>query len=295
MTVQNNSQAPAHQALAQQASTLQEPMQSVQRPAKKFFEMTLAHTTQFITAQFKGNAVGAEKQTSEDTQKQMDKAKENMPMDIYAVMALVQRTAQEMRNTNRELRASALDTQVGELLNAADDIKKAANFKFAAAMVQASFQIAGGAVQLGTSIASGQKAASAAKAQNQSDHFKDMSKSFGKGSVFREAAGDESSRLASVAKGFNHQADQINAGGRITGEFTAGVGGAIAAGLNFAASRAEVDAKRHEAAAKLHESATAEANDMMQQMMEVIRDIKDKVSAMDQSRIETNRAISRNI
>lgn len=290
MAIESTKSTPT--APLQQSTALTEVQKAKTEKSNEFLVINIK---EFLSAPFKGMTSGAPVQSTKDTAEGIANAERHMSIDIYAVMALVQRTAQEMRNTNREIRASALDSQVGELLKAADDTQKAANFKFAAAMVQSAFQIGGGFVQLGTSIASGREAASAAKAQNQSNHFKDMSKSFDKGSEFRGYAKDESKHFAGIAKGFNQAADKINAKGKMVGEFSAGVGSAISAGLNFAASKAEVEAKRHEATAKLHESAVSGANEMMQQMMDVIRDIKDKLGAMDQSRIETNRAINRNI
>lgn len=234
-------------------------------------------------------------QSPQDLQRSMDRAAERMPVDMYTVMALVQRTAQAMRNANRQLRAEALDAQVGQLLQSANDMQKSANFKFAAAMVQSAMQVAGGGVQLGASISSGRDAAVAAKAQGLVDKANIKLSGMDKSTPEAQQLASHAQDWGTVSKSFQQSAEQTNARARVAGEFLGGTGGAIGAGLNFAASSAEVDAKRHEAAAKLHESATAEANDMMQQMMEVIRDVKDKLSAIDQSRTETNRGISRNI
>lgn len=44
-----------------------------------------------------------------------------------------------------------------------------------------------------------------------------------------------------------------------------------------------------------HELAVENANDMMQQMQDIIRDVRDKLAAIDQARNETNRGIARNI
>lgn len=174
----------------------------------------------------------------------------SMSVDIYAVMAMAQKTAQEMRDANRELRASSLNAQVSELLSAADDMDKAAKFRLAAGIVQGAMKAAAGAATFGFNAT---------------------------------AKGSETDRKEHSAKG-----DAISLGMQ-------GLGDIAAAGLNYGASKADAEVKRHEAIAKLHESAQAEANDMMQQMMDVIRDVRDKVSAIDQSRIETNRGISRNI
>lgn len=174
----------------------------------------------------------------------------SMSVDIYAVMAMAQKTAQEMRDANRELRASSLNAQVSELLSAADDMDKAAKFRLAAGIVQGFMKAAAGAATIGFNAT---------------------------------AKGSEIDRREHSAKG-----DGVSLGMQ-------GLGDIAAAALNYEASKADADVKRHEAKAKLHESAQAEANDMMQQMMDVIRDVRDKVSAIDQSRIETNRGISRNI
>lgn len=182
----------------------------------------------------------------------------SMSVDIYAVMAMAQKTAQEMRDANRELRASSLNAQVSELLSAADDMDKAAKFRLAAGIVQGAMKAAAGAATFG---------------------FNATAKGDGKGSD----KVSEIDRKEHSAKG-----DGISLGMQ-------GLGDIAAAGLNYGASKADAEVKRHEAIAKLHESAQAEANDMMQQMMDVIRDVRDKVSAIDQSRIETNRGISRNI
>ena len=103
-----------------------------------------------------------------------------------------------------------------------------------------------------------------------------------------------SSKQAEV-DGLNESARSFSAGADAASKLIGGAGEIIAAGLKFGADSADVSARRHEARAKLHESASAQANEMMQQMMDVIRDVKDKLASIDQSRIETNRGIARNI
>lgn len=202
---------------------------------------------QKISAKFQASSSAP--QDTASCQRNLQTLQNNMSVDIYAVMAMAQKTAQQMRDANREIRASSLDAQVSELMSAADDMQKSADFKFIAGIVQGGTQIISGAIQM------------------------DFARS--------PSPGD--SIETSTTKG--------KAGSDIAG----GIGSMIAAKFNHLASSAEVSAKRHEATAKLHESATAEANDMMQQMMDVIRDVRDKLSAIDQSRIETNRGIARNI
>src|SRR5689334_16107174 len=79
---------------------------------------------------------------------------EDCSADIYAFLAEFQRLAQQMRNANREIRASEMNAQVNALLSSADELTKSADLKLAAGIVQGAFQIAGGAMQLGMSAAS---------------------------------------------------------------------------------------------------------------------------------------------
>ena len=45
----------------------------------------------------------------------------------------------------------------------------------------------------------------------------------------------------------------------------------------------------------LHETGVQHANDMMQQMMEVIRDVREKLASIQQAQVDTTRSIARNI
>ncbi|MBS7777594.1 type III secretion system translocon subunit SctB [Acidovorax sp. CCYZU-2555] len=260
----------------------------------------------------------------------------NQAVDLYAVMGLIQKSAQEMRNTNREIRASELNAQVGELMSAASDMQKAANFRLAAGIVQGSVQMLSAGVQAYSSMSAASKSAQGAKPQGEATELKDSAQKMNdsaqtfnteaqdlrtqagvatdKTSVDNlqaqaRAADDKASYLRTNARsmekqagtkqaqvdGFNASAQKASGNGDIAGKMLGGMGEIITAGLKFGADSADVSAKRHEARAKLHESASAGANEMMQQMMDVIRDVKDKLSSIDQSRIETNRGIARNI
>ena len=293
MKTENSASASASAVAQSMAMHAQDP---VAVATKKFLEIPLKKAMEMIVNNAKlTSAKSVNSQDPNELGNAMEKAKDSLPVDIYTVMALFQRMAQEMRNVNREMRASALDSQVGELLNAANDMKKSADFKLAAALVQSGIQMAGGVIQLGGAYASGKEAAASARAQNKADYFKDMSESFSKDSEFRGYAADEAKQFSGDALKHSNQANKIDRNVKTVNEFGSNIGSVINAGLSYAASRAEVDAKKHEAAAKLHEAGFAQANDMMQQMMDVIRDVREKVSAMDQSRIETNRSISRNI
>lgn len=260
----------------------------------------------------------------------------NQPVDIYAIMGLIQKSAQEMRNANREIRASELKAQVGELLSAASDMHKAANFRLAAGIVQGCVQMTSGAVQAYGSVRAAAKSAQAIKPQAEAAKLKNeglkmtddahklstqaqdlraqagvakSSRSVTKLQAQAQEADTQASNLRSNARakdrlasaqqaqvdGLSESARSFSTNSDAAGKVLGGAGDIITAGLRFGADSADVSAKRHEARAKLHESAFAGANEMMQQMMDVIRDVRDKLSSIDQSRIETNRGIARNI
>lgn len=180
---------------------------------------------------------------------------QEMGIDIFTCMALFQKIAQQLRNSSREVRTSEMSAQINQMQQAADEIRNAAASRFAAAIVQNSMQIAGGAIQMGTSAAALKGA----------------------------TAGKDALANAQLARG--------QAAGQIMG----GIGGLAAAPLNLAADLA--DARRAEADmhAKEHEMNVQHANDMMQQMMDVIRDINEKMGSIQQAQIEANRGIVRNI
>ena len=72
--------------------------------------------------------------------------------------------------------------------------------------------------------------------------------------------------------------------------------GAIPAAI-FTQRAAEMDANKAnlETEAKMHENAQQQANETMQQMMDVIRDVREKLQSIEQANLETSRSIARNI
>jgi hypothetical protein len=83
--------------------------------------------------------------------------------------------------------------------------------------------------------------------------------------------------------------------GQASSSILGGIGGIVSGSFNYQAGQDDADRAHLEAQAKIHESASQQANDQMQQMLEVIRDVRDKLQAIEQSAVETNRSIARNI
>ncbi|MEC4720732.1 type III secretion system translocon subunit SctB [Noviherbaspirillum sp. CPCC 100848] len=74
-----------------------------------------------------------------------------------------------------------------------------------------------------------------------------------------------------------------------------GLGGIVSSSIKLGADMADAKRSELEATAKTHENASQQANDMMQQMQDIIRDIREKLQAINQASIEANRGIARNI
>lgn len=185
-------------------------------------------------------------------------SEQDLQTDIYAFMALFQKLAQEMRTSARETRQSEMNAQIDALKGAAQEIRNAAQDRMVGAMVAGAFQIAGGLAQVGAGVMQG--------------------KTLAAGGQFAESQAKKQSDM----------------GGGLSG-IAGGIGSMVNAGMERKA--AEHDAKKAEleAQSKVHESGTQQATEMAQQMMDVIRDVRDKLGAIEQSRMETNRGIARNI
>lgn len=214
--------------------------------------------------------------------------------DIYALMAEFQRSAQQMRNANREIRGAEFDAQISSLMASAEEMKTAADFRMYAGLVQGLSQIAAGATQV---YQSGRAAAETVKSANlgkQADEALQTSKltpELDKKTEFRA----ESSAFAKEAKIADSESNLRGAKAQAYSGMLNGIGGIASTMLNSYAETHDIAAKRLETEAKLHESSSQGADEMMRQMMDVIRDVRDKLQSIEQSRIETNRAMARNI
>ncbi|CAM3687509.1 hypothetical protein COLU111180_02930 [Cohnella lubricantis] len=94
--------------------------------------------------------------------------------------------------------------------------------------------------------------------------------------------------------------DQLQevAGGAATMEvsqFSGGISGVGTIGGSLSGSGLSKDADASAWDASIQAEASTEADDLMKQMLEVIRDVRNKLQQIDQSRTETNRGIARNI
>lgn len=242
--------------------------------------------------------------------------------DIYSVMALIQKLAQEQRNSARAVRDASLEQQVTQLKDAANEIRHAAQERFIGAVVAGAMQIASGAIQMGSAVASGVKSAQAASKLSEADKLSKGAanaqndimelRQNSKGLVDKELRQEFSQRIGDLKKQSNldtvnakflqnqagdlsTQATNRQAFGQGASGLLGGIGGIINASQERKAAEHDAQKSEMEANAKISDTNMQQANDFMQQMMEVIRDVKDKLGAIEQSNVETNRGIARNI
>lgn len=74
-----------------------------------------------------------------------------------------------------------------------------------------------------------------------------------------------------------------------------GIGGLTSAAQERRAAEHEARRAELDVEAKVHETASRRADEAMQQMLDIIRGIREKLAGMEQSRSETARSVARNI
>lgn len=253
---------------------------------------------------------------------------QTLGFDIYSVMALFQKLAQTQRDTSRELRQANLQAQVSSLQGAAQDMRKAAEERMVGAIVAGSMQLAGGLVSIGSGVMSGMQALKAGKSLDESNKLTpegldpkskgkmgdseiemvDLSKkgttgttdSLGGTTLDSEVGKLDKmqSQATQLKQDFEvqmHKAQVTQMVGKGVSESMGGIGGIVHATQDRKGAELDAAAKDKETQAKVFESNVQQSNDLMQQTLDMIRDVRDKLGSIEQSSTETNRGIARNI
>ncbi len=184
--------------------------------------------------------------------------------DLFAVMALLHKMAQNSRKAAREMRAADNQERFAQLQAAADKVKEAAEKNYEAAVKQAAAEIVTG---VATVAAAGHSIYGTGKAMGESD---------------------EMAQKATMNKWDNR--GQIVGG---LGQIAAGNIKMSAAEDTRAAGQAQAQEKTDEANAQKAQDAADKEKEFMQRMEETMQDIRQKLAAMQQSNDETMRTILR--
>lgn len=217
--------------------------------------------------------------------------------DMSNFMALFQQLAQNMRGTARTQRTVDMQSQVSALQGAAAEMKSAAKSRFTASMIQSGMQIFGGLAQAGLSTGAAYKTL---QGNSLTASGKAKMADARNGGEFRTSAQTESIRadgniLKTDGANAKTYGDALNGFSQAAGSLMNGAGGLVAAFYTLKADRHDAGRSELETQAKVFETGVQHSNDIMQQMMDVIRDVREKLQSMQQSGFETIRGISRNI
>ncbi|WP_394065624.1 type III secretion system translocon subunit SctB [Alcaligenes sp. WGS1538] len=188
--------------------------------------------------------------------------------DIYALMAVFQQLAQLMRDQAREMRNSEMQGQVSSLMASAKEIRAAAKDRAAAGTAQGVLQMTAGIVVAGFGVASG---------------------------VFGVKSGLADGPTTALGKRWDGVGAILSSVGQGGGQAVSGIGTTTSAGVEQAAAGHDAKRAEREADAKVRDQGVQHANELMQQMMDIIRDLREKYASVQQSNSDTNRAIYRNL
>lgn len=215
--------------------------------------------------------------------------------DIYAFMALFQKLAQTMRDNARLDRSTQMQAQVGAMNDAADQMRESAALRFAGGIVSGALQIAGGAAQMGMSAASAANTIKGAQIDAKAGNLQSEMQQSNLGANLKADLGRQINAMKVEGAGFTAAGMKFQGYGQATGSMTGGLGGIASSAFEFAASESDAKKAELDAKAKVAETGAQHANEVMQQTMDVIRDVRDKLQSIQQTAIETNRGIARNI
>ncbi|MOA14940.1 hypothetical protein D3C78_1350730 [compost metagenome] len=156
-------------------------------------------------------------------------------------------------------------------------------------------QIAGGLAQFGFSSAAAKAGIKSAKSDAGARTKMDLATRKGQDPDMRKELIMESREGTALSKIQAASAQKLQGYSQASGSLASGLGSMAGAGLTLEADLHDARRSELEAQAKVFETGVQHSNDTMQQMMDVIRDVRDKLQSMQQSAVETNRSISRNI
>jgi hypothetical protein len=212
-------------------------------------------------------------------------AQDDLATDMYAFMAMYMKIAQQMRTSAREQRAAELQSQMTSLENAAEHMLQAAQERFNAALTSGIFQIASGAISIGSALGTLRAMSKAGKAPDA------VPGDDGINTASTKKVGPDLSPGSEFMVRLKAKQDFASGGAQVL----SGIGGIASGSLEQQAAQEDAAAKQDEAAATAAQARRDAAQEVMQTMAETIKDIREKLAAIVQSQIETNRGIARNI
>lgn len=215
--------------------------------------------------------------------------------DIYQIMALFQELSQDARNSARTDRHAQLELRMEQMGQAAQKMRDAATERLIGTCVQAGVQIAASAVTIGISAGS---LSSTIKAENMNIQAKSMAAGAEQAKALNlpnmsASLQNSADGLRSASFVMSNKTQQISQICKSAGEIVTASGSIIKGGYEHSAGNKEADKVLHDKQAEMHRLGYDNANEVMQQMRDLIRDLQSKLAELDRSTSETNKQITR--
>jgi hypothetical protein len=195
----------------------------------------------------------------------MGEAQVQLSADIDAFMRLFYQVMQEARKSAREQRGAELQSQASAVEGQAKEMRTAAEQRFTAAVTEAAFQIASGAVSAAAAGMSLSVLCSVPSSQL-----------------------TPNSPMMTTLNSYN----QLASG---SSQVIGGAGKMAGAYYNMEAGYTDARGKQLEAEGLKAGARRDTANQIFQAANDLLKDIREKLAAIAQSNIETNRGMARNI
>jgi len=209
-------------------------------------------------------------------------AETSVQTDTFAFMALFAKIQQGMRDNARAERTAELQSQVGSLRAAASEMIKAGDERLAGAIVDGLAKAGTGAMSIAGGLG-GLRAMSATRRSVEFSGADDFSTSRGSSFNFAEGSPDMA-RMGAVNRMGDGLGGLVEGGAHLTGGI-----------LEHGAGEHDAEAKRDEAEGVQAEARGNQAQDLMAATADTLRDLREKLAAMEQSNVETLRGMARNI
>lgn len=177
-------------------------------------------------------------------------------VDIFALMKLFHEVARGQRQMAREARHAEREGMIAKIHAQADKIREAAAYAMAAGIVTGAFQIVSGGMTAYGGI---------------------------KGLKIMKGGGE----------GAQVQAQNIGYKWQGIGQATSGVGQIISSGLEFGAGQAREAEKRLQADEKVHETHVQDETEWMQNMLDLMREVRQKMEEVIRAQQDTLKSIIR--
>lgn len=206
---------------------------------------------------------------------------EDISIDLYSILELLLRIAADQRVRDRDIRQTEIQNQVANQYDAADAILNESKNRKWGQIAAASMQLVGGVAMTASGVASGVFSAKAATTSL------DIAK--------LESGSDGARALQSTVDRFNGLAHMSTAFGQGVSGITGGAGGVVQSVAEGEAAKFSAEKTELDATSRAHDARAQQLSDEMQQMMDIIRDVLQKLQSMEQSRLQTNQGIARNI